>query len=264
MFIKITQFTIIDQIRVKSFLVFLLISMGLLFITRGCYFSDYIISGQNIDSFGPVSRIFFQIIVLGMLLMVSMISMKIFSRDQNNGSVHMFLSRPVKRWEYILGRISGTWFLCSCFMLILHFTMVLIIFIHTKELHLSYLGASLVCSVNLLFTIVAVCLFSLFLPDFISAMLVIVLLCIGFISDGGHKVLSSDMLTTFAPSVADQSIAPWRIFYPKFFMVQVYADSLINQSKFVSIGSIHPLVNIFVFIILIIICMLYIFNKKEI
>ncbi|MCK5543038.1 MAG: hypothetical protein KAI40_10130 [Desulfobacterales bacterium] len=264
MIIKITRFTIIDQLKAKSFYLLLAISMGLLFVMRGCYFSSYEINGQQLESIGPVSRIIFQTILMGMLLMVSMISMKIFSRDQNDGSVHMFLSRPVKRWEYSLGRITGTWLLSSGFMFILHLTLCLIIWLHTNEMPLSYLGASIVCSVNLLFIIVTVCLFSLFLPDFISAMFAIGLLFLGFVSDGGYKVLSSELLTALAPSVADPSLTPWRIFYPKLFMVQVYADSLINQTKFVGIGPIHPLLNIFVFIILLTLLTLFIFNKKEI
>jgi ABC-type transport system involved in multi-copper enzyme maturation permease subunit len=264
MFIKITQFTIVDQMRLKSFYLLLVVCIGLLFAMRGCFSTDFVVNGQHIESMGHVSRIIFQIIVMGMLLMVSMISMKIFSRDQNDGSVHMFLSRPVQRWQYLIGRIAGTWLLSSWFMFMLHLTMVLIIWLHTSELPLKFLGASIVCSVNLLFIIVAVCFFSLLMPDFISAMLAIGLLFTGFISDGGYKVLSSEILTTLAPSVADQSITSWRIFYPKLFMVQAYADSIINQSKFVGMGPIHPLINISIYIILLILLTLFVFNKKEI
>ena len=149
-------------------------------------------------------------------------------------------------------------------MFALHLTLFVIIWLHTNYMPLSYLGASIICSVNLLFIIVVVCLFSLFLPDFISAMLAVGLLCTGFVSDGGYKVLSSETLNAFAPSVANQSIAPWRIFYPKLFMVQAYADSLISQSKFVTIGPIHPLINISIYIVLLILLTLFVFNKKEI
>ncbi len=264
MIFKITQFTIVDQIRVKSFYLLLAAFIGLLFVGRGCYFSDFVINGQSVQSIGPASRIIFQLIVMGMLLMTSMISMKIFSRDLNDGSVHMFLSRPVKRWEYSIGRLVGTWLVSSGFMFILHLSLVLIIWIQTNEMLFIYLGASIVCSVNLLFIISTVCFFSLFLPDFISAMFAIGIVCIGFVSDGGYKILNSEMLTTLAPSVADPSISLWRIFYPKLFMVQAYTDSLINQSKFIGIGSIHPLINIFVFIIFLIFAIQFIFNRKEI
>jgi len=201
---------------------------------------------------------------MGMLLMVSMISMKIFTRDQNDGSIHMFLSRPVRRWEYSFGRIAGTWLLTSGFMFMLHLTMFIIIWYHTNEMPFRYLGASIICSVNLLFIIVAVCLLSLFSPDFISAILSIGLLFTGFVSDGGYKVLSSEMLKTFAPSVADPNISLWRIFYPKLFMVQIYADSLISKTKFIGIGPVHPLINIFIFILLLLLLTIFVFNRKEI
>ena len=263
-FIKITQYTIMDQMRLKSFYLLLALSIGLLITMRGCYSSDYVINGQPVESIGYASRILFHAIIMGMLLMVSMISMTLFSRDQNDGSVYMFLSRPVKRWEYVLGRISGTWLLSAWFMLILHLTIFLIIWFRTNEISLAYLGASIICSLNLLFIIVAVCLFSLFIPNLISAILAIGLLCTGFVSDGGYKLLNSEMLTTLTHSVADPSIASWRIFYPKLFMVQAYADSLICRSKFVSIGPVHPLINICTFIVLLTLITLLIFNKKEI
>ena len=263
-FFKIAHYTIVDQMKAKSFYLLLGLSMGLLFLTRGCYSADYVINGQQVESILRLSRIMFQVIVMGMLLMVSMISMRIITRDQNDGSVQMFLSRPVNRWEYMLGRIIGTWLLSSGFMLILHLTLSLIIWSQTNDVNLGYIGASIVCSVNLLFIVAAVCLLSLFMPDFISALFAIGLLGIGFVSDGGYRLLSSEIFTAIAPSAAGASPAPWRIFYPKLFMVQAYADSLISKSDFVTLGPVHPLVNVFAFIILMILLTLLGFKKKPI
>ncbi len=264
MFIKIAHYTIVDQMRAKSFYLLIGLSIGLLFLTRGCYSADYVINGQQVDSTLYLSRIIFQIIVMGMLLMVSMISMRIFTRDQNDGSVQMFLSRPVNRWEYVLGRIIGTWLLSSGFMLLLHLSLSLIIWFQTGEINLGYIGASIICSVNLLFMAAAVCLFSLLMPDFISALFAIGILGIGFVSDGGYRLLSSEIFTAISPSAAGSSPAPWRIFYPKLFMVQAYADSLISQNQFVTLGPVHPLINVFAFILLLISLTLLVFKKKSI
>ncbi|MBU0970446.1 MAG: hypothetical protein KKC20_07355, partial [Proteobacteria bacterium] len=103
--LKITGYTIADQMRAKSFYLLLAISIGLLFLMRGCYSADYVINGQPLESVFHISRIIFQAIVMGMLLMAAMLSMRIFTRDLTDGSVQMFLSRPVKRLEYVLGRI---------------------------------------------------------------------------------------------------------------------------------------------------------------
>ncbi|WP_300463165.1 ABC transporter permease subunit [Desulfobacula sp.] len=250
--------------RAKSFYLLIALSIGLLFLMRGCYSADYVINGQPVESIWHVSRVIFQVIVMGMLLMVSMISMRIFTRDQNDGSVQMFLSRPVNRREYVLGRIIGTWLISSGFMLLLHLTMVLMVWSHTGDINLGYIGASIVCSVNLLFIVAAVCLFSLFMPDFISALFAIGLLCAGFVSDGGYRLLNSEMIAILIPSISGSSPATWRVFYPKLFMVQAYADALISQNDFVTLGPVHPLINVLAYIVLLISLTVLVFNKKSI
>jgi len=266
-FIKIAQYTIVDQMRHKSFYVLLAICLGFIFLIRGCYSGNYMINGKQVDNIASAwiaSRIVFQVIVMGMLLMVSMISMKIFRKDQNDGSVHMFLSRPVNRWEYVLGRIIGTWLFSSCFMLLLHLAIFLIVWFNTSEMILGYVLASFVCSVNLLFIISAVCLFSLFMPDFISAMFAIGLVFTGFISDGGYKLLSFDIVKSLAPNIANTEPALWRVFFPKLFMVQAYGDSIICQKIFMGIGPVHPVLNVFGFTVLLVMITLLVFSKKEI
>lgn len=266
-FVKIVQYTIADQMRYKSFYVLLAISMGFIFLIRGCYSSDYTINGRQVDNIASAwiaSRIVFQVIVMGMLFMASMVSMKIFTRDQKDGSVHLFLSRPVNRWEYVLGRIIGIWLFFLFFMLVLHFTICLIVWFNTHEMILGYVWASFVCSVNLLFMISAVCLFSLFLPDFISAMVALGVMCLGFISDGGVKLFSAEIAKALAPNLAITEPALWRVFFPKLFMVQAYGDSIISQNGFMGIGPVHPLLNVSGFIVLLLTITVFVFHKKEI
>lgn len=264
MLFKIAQFTIMDQLRAKSFYFFMAISIGFLFLTRGCYSSDYVINGQQLEGIWYVTRVIFQAIVMGMLLMVAMTSMRIFTRDQSDGSLVMFLSRPVKRWEYVLGRITGTWLLASAMMLVLHLTLFAIIWSHTSIGNFGYLSGSIVCSMNLLFMIAAVCLFSLFMPDFMAALLAIGILCTGFVSDGGYRLFSSDLLAAVAPTAVESSPALWRVVFPKLFMVQAYADALISQGNFMMMGPVHPLINTLGFIIILISLTLFVFNRKSI
>jgi ABC-type transport system involved in multi-copper enzyme maturation permease subunit len=264
MFAKIACYTIADRMKPKSIYLFLFVSIGLLITTRGCYSADYVINGRHVESIWHVSRIVFQAISMAMLLMATMISMRIFTRDQNDGSVQMFLSRPVRRWEYALGRIFGTWLLTTAFMFILHLTVLVIIWLHTDKMPLGYIGASLICSVNLLFVICAVCLFSIFLPDFISAFFTLGLLCAGYVSDGGYKLLNTETITAFAAQPVDITLSTWRVLYPKLFMVQAYADSLITDTEFVTIGAIHPLINVGFFIVFLLALTVFVFNKKSI
>ncbi len=266
-FLKITGYTIRDQMRHKSFYVLLGLSILFVLMIRGCYSGQYVVSGKPLDSITVawhVSRIVFQVIASGMFLIVILLSMKIFSRDHEDGSLVLFLSRPVVRRQYILGRIAGTWFLCLVFMFILHATIFLTVWVKTGVTIPGYLTASLVCSINLLFIAVSVCFLSLYLPDFISAVFTVGFLVVGYVSDGGHQILTSEIFKTAVPSAAASPPALWRILYPKVYMVQAYADSIIGQSSFNNMGPLHPILNVLFFILLITTLMLVVFNKKEI
>jgi ABC-type transport system involved in multi-copper enzyme maturation permease subunit len=266
-FFKITGYTIRDQMRHKS--VYVLLGFSILFVMmiRGCYSGQYVVNGKPLDNITiawHVSKIVFQVIASGMFLIVILLSMKIFSRDHEDGSLVLFLSRPVFRQQYILGRIAGIWFLCLVFMFILHATIFLTVWVKTGIAIPGYITASLVCSINLLFIAVSVCFLSLYLPDFISAVFTVGILFVGYISDGGYQILSSQILKTAIPSAAASPPALWRILYPKVYMVQAYADSIIGQSSFNNMGPLHPILNVLFYIILITTLMLLVFNKKEI
>jgi len=266
-FLKITGYTIRDQMRHKSFYVLLGICLLFVLMLRGCFNGQYIINGKplgNITVAWHVSKIVFQFIASGMFLIVILMSMKILSQDHEDGSLVLFLSRPVFRQQYILGRIAGTWFLCLVFMFILHATIFLTLWVNTGVTIPGYLAASLICSINLLFIAVSVCFFSLYLPDFISAVFTVGILFVGYISDGGYQILNSEIIKTAIPSTAASSPALWRILYPKVYMVQAYADSIIGQSHFNNMGPIHPVLNVCFYIILITALMLIVFNKREV
>ena len=265
--IRISIYTLRDQMRHKSFYVLLGLSILFILTIRGCYDGGYTVNGKMV---GPatvawhVSKIVFHLIAAGMFLMVSMLSMKIFSRDHQDGSTVLFLSRSVSRWQYVLGRVTGTWALCLVFMFILHLTVFLTVWVKTGTIISGYLTASLICSINLLFVIACVCFLSLFMPDFISALFTMGILFVGFISDGGYQIINSDIVRSAVPSSADGGPAMWRVVYPKVFMLQAYADAIISKSEFHNMGPFHPLINISLFILLLMTLMLVFFNLKEI
>ncbi len=265
-FLKITGYTLRDQMRHKSFYVLLGLCLLFVLMIRGCYSGQYVVNGKALDNITVawyVAKIVFQVIASGMFLIIILLSMKIFSRDHDDGSLVLFLSRPVSREQYILGRIAGTWFLCLIFMFILHAAIFLTVWVKTGVAISGYLTASLVCSINLLFIAVLVCFLSLYLPDFISAIFSVGILFVGYISDGGYQILNSQILRSAVPSGTASHPVLWRILYPKVYMVQAYADSIINQSSFNAIGPIHPILNVSFYIILITALMLVVFNKKE-
>lgn len=267
-FIKITGYTILDQIRSKSFYLLLGISILSVMMLRGCYGTHASVNGRQVDGVNlawEVSKIAFQVISAGMFLMVAMLSMKLFSRDLEDGSTVLFLSRPVVRRDYVLGRVMGTWLLSICFMLVLHGTIFFTVWSKTGGVTPEFMIASLVCSINLLFVILCVSLLSLYLPDFISALFTLGILFIGFISDGGHLLMTSVMAKAVTSETTAVAHLPlWRIIYPKLFMVQSYAGTIISHKEFTNIGPIHPLLNVFLFVVLLGAVLVVCFDKKEI
>ena len=256
-----------DQMRHKSFYVLLILSILFILTIRGCYDSGYTVNGKMVDTATVawhVSKIVFHLIAAGMFLMVAMLSMKIFSRDHGDGSTVLFLSRSVFRWQYVIGRITGTWALCLVFMFILHLTVFLTVWVKTGTIISGYLTASLLCSINLLFVIACVCFLSLFMPDFISAFFTMGILFVGFISDGGYQIFNSDIVRSAVSSSANVEPAMWRVLYPKVFMLQAYGDAIISKSEFHNMGPFHPLLNLSLYILLIMMLMLGYFNRKEI
>ena len=108
------------------------------------------------------------------------------------------------------------------------------------------------------------CLLSLFMPDFISALFTLGILFIGFISDGGYQIINSNIVRSAVPSPIDLEPALWRVLYPKVFMVQAYADAIIGQNEFQNMGPFHPLLNLSVFILFVLMLLLIRFHQKEI
>jgi ABC-type transport system involved in multi-copper enzyme maturation permease subunit len=230
---RISVITLKDQARQKSFYLLLAIAVFFVLLIRGCYQGDYSINGRQVDNITiarHASLLVFHLIAAAMFLMTSMLSMTIFSRDREDGSMVMFLSRPVDRWQYVLGRMVGTWVLSTAFMFILHLTIFLIALANTGEMIAGYLTASLLCSVNLLFAVVLTCFLSLFLPNVMAAIFTLGIIGISFISDGAYQVMQSESIRQMLSSESQTSL--WRIIFPKVCMLQHYASTLITNNAF--------------------------------
>jgi ABC-type transport system involved in multi-copper enzyme maturation permease subunit len=265
--IKTALYTIRDQTRHKSFYIILIISALFVFLIRGCYDANLTINQQKLDHTEiawHISTIVFQVICYGMFLMTALLSMKIFSRDQSDGSTVMYLSRPVDRWQYVFGRISGIWVVCLLFMLLLHTIIFFITWSKTGNLVPGFLAASLIASINLLLITCMVCLFSLFMPDFVAAFASIGIIGIGFISETGYRILQSKIVQDISRGDLTTDASLWQICFPKFNMLQYYAGTVIKNSEFQGMGPIHPVINVLIYLIVAGVLLLVVFNRREI
>ena len=258
--------TVQDQLKRRSF--YVLLALGLFFVLtlRGCYDANYTVNGQSVSGVSVAwhaSLFAFQLIASGMLMLSVLLATPVFTTDQQDGSMVLYLSRPVSRSQYLLGRLLGVWLLLSVFMLALHGTVFLIAWQKSGGMIPGYITASLLCSVNLLFAITLSSLLSLFMPGFPAAALSLVIIVVGFISDGGQQLLNSQLVKA-AFSGADTDAAWWRLLYPKLYILQNYAVTVINGDEFHSFGPVHPLVNVVMYCAALLVLLHFIFTRRDV
>jgi ABC-type transport system involved in multi-copper enzyme maturation permease subunit len=254
--IRIAKYTLIDEVRQKSFVIMFIICAIFVFLIRGCYQGNYMVNGQYLDAITVIialSKVTFHIIAIGVMIIAALLSMRIVRRDRNEGMQSCILSKPIARWQYVSGKIVGLWALSLLFMFILHSIVFLITSINLKIFMPEYLAASLLCSVNLLFVIIAVLLFSLLMPDIVAFLCVLGFGIVGFVADGIAAVSQSQlaqsmMLQSGAHPHSD--LVWWKVVYylwPKLLGAQQSAAALIGSESFHGFGPIYPLINILLY-----------------
>lgn len=259
--LKIAGYTLRDKARSPGMVVLLGLVVLFVLAMRGCYDGRVMIDGRPLEGaavVGVVSRLVFHLVSSGMLLMAAMLAMTVFSRDRHDGSAVMFLSRPVERREYVLGRIVGTWLLALGSMFVLHAALLATVWFQTGRFAPSYLTASLIGSVNLLFVIACTSLLSLLVPGVVAALVTLGIVFVGFVSDGGHQLFSAAVLP-----LDGSGPALWRLLYPKVFMVQAWADTLLDGGAWYRMGPVHPLVNLAGYIVALLAAAVAVFGRKE-
>lgn len=265
--LRIAWYTVQDQLQRKSF--YLLLAVSLLFVLslRGCYDASYTINHQTVNSIAVArhaSLFVFHLVAGGMLLMAVLISMSILPVDQSDGTMVLYLCRPISRPQYVLGRLAGLWLLVSLFMFVLHATIMLIAWQKTDAILIGYLAASLICSLNLIFAIGLTLLCSLIMPSFVAALTTLAIIGFGFVSDGAIRLMNTPMAQGVFQNSAAQEPAWWRLIYPKLSMVQHYGATIITGDEFQTIGPVHPLVNVAVCCAIVVAILLFVFARKEI
>jgi ABC-type transport system involved in multi-copper enzyme maturation permease subunit len=263
----IVKYTVIDIVHQKSFFVLLGVSIAFVLLLRGCYSANWVVNNKPLDNNTlafDASIIAFHIVAIGVLLIAAILSMNLFRRDREDGTVQYMLSKPVSRISYVLGRALGVWLVAFAFMFVLHFTIFVISWISTKGYIPGYLFASCLCSINVLFMILLVCLFSLFMPDFAAAFSGLGVAAISYVSDGIFHLIQSTFVQT-ATNGAPPAVSVWRMVWPKVMSAQHFAVSLIDKrAQFHSIGPVHPLIVMTIYLFLVAAALAFAFQRKEI
>ncbi len=251
---KIAKYTLLDEVRQKSLIIMFIICALFIFLIRSCYSGNYMVNGQTLDPGTVVqmmSKITFHVIAIGVMLLTALLAMRVLKRDRDDGMQSCILSKPITRRQYIAGKILGLWVLSTILMFTLHGIVFIITSLNLKAVLPEYLLASLLCSFNLLFVVIAVLLLSLLMPDVIAFLCVMGIGITGLVADGIFAVSHSQI----AQAMVQQSGFPsdwtwWRVVYylwPKLSGTEQFASSFIGSGVVHEFGSIYPLINILIY-----------------
>jgi ABC-type transport system involved in multi-copper enzyme maturation permease subunit len=269
--IKIAKYTLTDEVRQRSFVVMFVMCVIFVFLIRGCYQGNYMVNGEALDAgtvVGAVSKMTFHFIAVVVMLIAALLSMRVFKRDRDEGMQSSILSKPITRRQYVIGKILGLWVLSTCFMFILHAIIFLTVSINMNVVMPGYLAASMLCSFNLLFVVVAVLLLSLMMPDVIAFLCVLGIGIISFVADGIFAISHGPMVQAMMQQQGSQpDWTGWRVVYylwPKLSGTQHFASSFIGSEGFHEFGSIYPLINVLIYCLILSALLFWRFSNEDI
>jgi ABC-type transport system involved in multi-copper enzyme maturation permease subunit len=245
--------TIIDEFRQRSVVIFFAACAAFMFVMRGCYQASYVVNGEALDAATIVSHATFHVVAAGVMMLAALMAMRIFKRERDDGTQAYLLSRPIARWHYLAGKIAGLWLGSAASMLALHGVLCLMTFLNAHVVSPGYLTASLLCSVNLLLVALAVMALSLWIPDFLAFLAIVGVGVVSFIGHGVEAAAQNPMVQSALQQSGAQGAhgLPWWkaawILWPKLGGLQVAASSLIGSESFSAGALVNPLVNVVVY-----------------
>ena len=199
--VRIAKYTLLDEVRQRSLIVVFVICALAVFLARGCYQGNYVVNGQALDAgtiAGAVSKAAFHVIAVVAMLIAALLSMRAFRRDRDGGMQSSILSKPITRQQYVLGKVAGLWVLSAVFMLVLQAIIFLAAAVTAHVVMPGYVAASLLCSLNLLFVVIAVLLFIAPHARDSGFSLLLGIAVVGLIVDGANALGASRIALTMA------------------------------------------------------------------
>ncbi len=242
----------------------------IVFLFRSCFQGSYIVNGRILESMiivKGVARLLFQLVTAGTMFLTALISMRVMRRDSEYGTQSYVLSKPISRWQYILGKVSGLWLLSILLMFILQGILLVTANIHLRLFVGDFFIASVLCIFNLLFVIVAILFLTLIMPEALAFLAVIGIGIISFVGEGIYSLSHSQFVQMAEQTSGRTAGSVWEMFYyfwPKLAGVQHSASMLVGSDSFRQIGSIYPFVNVILYIAIFGALLFWRFRAKQI
>lgn len=264
----IVQSTINDELHHKSMYFFCGIAMLFVLSLRGCFDNVVTVNGTRLDgaTIGwHASLTAFQLIAGGGIIVGILLAMRVLKRDIDNGTMTAILSKPVRRIEYIIAKITGVWLLAYGITFLLHLMVYIIMLLKTGGRIPLFMPASFLISMNVLLMIILVMLLSQLLPDIAAALLGGGVWLIGLINDTTYALAQNEIAKNFLEQLphGDQSAALWRILWPKITALQLYAAALIKGTTWYALGPVHPVITVLGYLALSFFLLWWNFSRQE-
>lgn len=259
---RIAKYTVLDEVRQRSFVVVFAVCVVAVFLARGCYQGNFVVNGQALVPsivVTMVSSAAFHIISVVMLLLAALFSARLLRRDRDGGMQSSVLSKPITRRQYVLGKAAGLWGLLFAFMIILHALVFLIAALSGKVVMPGYLVAALFSSLNVLFVLLVVLLLSLLMSETAAFLCLVAVSVLGFFMDGAGA-LGAHIGTAGEFSAGTLLFYAW----PKLSGMERFASSFIGGGGFGGFWSIYPLFNILAYCLISGVLLVRRFGKEEI
>ncbi|NLD94702.1 MAG: hypothetical protein GX639_18765 [Fibrobacter sp.] len=263
-YLTIVKFTISDELHNKSFYVMAGIGMLLVFMLRGCFNGNVQVNGQSVNALDIgywTSIVAFNLIAVAGMMISVLLSMRLLKRDREYGMATVILSKPVRRTEYMTGKISGIWMLSYGFTLLLHICVYILMLVKTGGRIPFFIPASLVTSIGVLFAIVLVMFLSTILPDVIAALTTIGSGAVSIAIDSFTMIADKANINVDTSMSAGTVIA---IIWPKVAALLFFATSLIREQPFLTKIPVHPVINLLVLTVAAGALLLWKFSQEEI
>lgn len=263
-YLTIVKFTISDELHNKSFYVMAGIGVLLVFMLRGCFNGNVQYNGQSVNALDIgywASIVAFNLIAVAGMMISVLLSMRLLKRDREYGMATVILSKPVRRTEYMAGKISGIWLLSYGFTLLLHLCVYILMLVKTGGRIPFFIPASLTTSIGVLFAIVLVMFLSTVLPDVIAALITIGSGAVSIAIDS-FTMISGKANIHFDTSMSAGTVIA--IIWPKVAALLFFATSLIREQPFLTKIPVHPVINLLVLTVAAGVLLFWKFSKEEI
>lgn len=267
--VAVARITVVDLIRQRSFVGVILCAIVFLLATRGCWNANIVVNGQRMAGEGlslSMLRAAF-IVVHGLaMLLAGLLSMRVFRRDREEGMMAFVLSKPVGRWQYLIGKIAGLWVVATTFMCVLQVAVFCIYLSRSGMPQAGYPAALAMSALNLFFMVLAVCLVTLLMPEIFAFLVVFGVAACAFVFDALARAANSEMVQSMlAQAPPRQDLQWWEVVYwlwPKAGALEFAAASSIGGGA--NIAWDLPLASIAVYCLLLGVLILVRFDREEV